>query len=195
MADNYTNATGLGYFWNRIKTVFVNKESLTESLDTKVDKVSGMGLSTNDYTSSEKLKLEGIESSAEVNLISSITANNVSLPITNKTVNVSIPTNNNELTNGAGYRTEAQVNAAIASSIGEMTGFEFVIVEELPVTGQVGKLYLIPAGSTTANVYDEYAWINDAWEKLGTTAIDLTDYWNATNLSPITTEQIDAITV
>jgi hypothetical protein len=39
-------------------------------LDNKVDKVSGKGLSSNDYTTDEKNKLAGIEAGAEVNNIS-----------------------------------------------------------------------------------------------------------------------------
>ena len=39
----------------------------TEHIDTKVDKVDGKGLSTNDYTSTEKSKLSGIATGAEVN--------------------------------------------------------------------------------------------------------------------------------
>lgn len=42
--------------------------NLTTDLDNKVDKVSGKGLSTNDYTTAEKDKLEGIEAGAEVNV-------------------------------------------------------------------------------------------------------------------------------
>lgn len=41
---------------------------LTTGLNGKVDKVSGKGLSTNDYTTAEKTKLDGIESGAEVNV-------------------------------------------------------------------------------------------------------------------------------
>ena len=42
--------------------------SLDELYSDKVDKVSGKGLSTNDYTSTEKTKLAGIEAGAEVNV-------------------------------------------------------------------------------------------------------------------------------
>lgn len=45
---------GLLYFWQGIKT----------RLNTKVDKVEGKGLSANDYTTTEKNKLAGIESEA-----------------------------------------------------------------------------------------------------------------------------------
>ena len=41
---------------------------LTALVGNKVDKVSGKGLSTNDYTTSEKKKLNGIATGAEVNV-------------------------------------------------------------------------------------------------------------------------------
>lgn len=44
-----------------------NVNALPFADDTKVDKVSGKGLSTNDYTTAEKNKLSGIASGAEVN--------------------------------------------------------------------------------------------------------------------------------
>ena len=44
------------------------------ALDIKVDKVTGKGLSTEDYTNSEKNKLSGIETGAEVNNISDTNA-------------------------------------------------------------------------------------------------------------------------
>ena len=43
-------------------------DALTTTVGNKVDKVSGKGLSTNDYTTTEKNKLDGIASGAEVNV-------------------------------------------------------------------------------------------------------------------------------
>lgn len=58
-------------------------------------------------------------------------------------------------------------------------GFQVVIVSELPTTGLANMLYLLPhdAGSPP-DYYDEYIYIQSAWEKIGSTQIDLTDYWN-----------------
>ena len=51
---------------------------------------------------------------------------------------------------------------------------EPIVVEELPQTGQSGKLYLVPRQTTeTNNVFDEYIYVNDAWELIGTAEIDL----------------------
>lgn len=43
-------------------------DRIWDELDDKVDKVEGKGLSTNDFTTEEKVKLSGIEDGAEVNV-------------------------------------------------------------------------------------------------------------------------------
>lgn len=54
----YLDKNGLDYYDEKVQT----------KLNNKVDKVSGKGLSTNDYTTTEKNKLSGIASGAEVNV-------------------------------------------------------------------------------------------------------------------------------
>jgi hypothetical protein len=48
-------------------TNYPSEKLVKDSLDNKVDKVAGKGLSTNDYTTAEKNKLAGIVTGAEVN--------------------------------------------------------------------------------------------------------------------------------
>lgn len=55
---SFLNETGLAHLWGKITTELNNK------LNTKVDKVSGKGLSTNDYTKAEKDKLTNIAAGA-----------------------------------------------------------------------------------------------------------------------------------
>ena len=50
------------------------------------------------------------------------------------------------------------------------------IVQALPATGDGNTLYFVSNGGTGTNQYDEYIYTNNAWEKLGTTSIDLTNY-------------------
>jgi hypothetical protein len=59
----------------------------------KVDKISGKGLSTNDYTTEEKAKLAGLEFGAQKNVIESVKINGTPLPITEKAVDISITDN------------------------------------------------------------------------------------------------------
>lgn len=58
----------------------------------KVDKVSGKQLSTNDYTTTEKNKLSGIEAGAQVNVIETVQVNGSPVSPSDKTVNISVPT-------------------------------------------------------------------------------------------------------
>lgn len=67
---------------------------------TKVDKVEGKGLSTNDYTTAEKTKLEGIESGAEANVLEGVQVNGTDLTITDKKVNVPVFTGATTSANG-----------------------------------------------------------------------------------------------
>ena len=93
MANKYCNLVGTNKIKNeytKINTGFDRVETdidalndLVDDIDTlikglddgKVDKISGKGLSTNDYTTDEKNKLAGIEAGAEVNNISDADAN------------------------------------------------------------------------------------------------------------------------
>ena len=63
----------------------------------------------------------------------------------------------------------------------------------LPSTGVKGTIYLVSSGGTSPNVYDEYIWVNNAFEKIGTTAVDLSGYWAKADLVAITNAQIDTI--
>lgn len=61
-----------------------------EDLNSYVQKVSGKGLSSNDYTSAEKTKLAGIASSAQVNVIESVKVNGSALAVANKAVDIDL---------------------------------------------------------------------------------------------------------
>ena len=251
----YMGENALLYVWGKIKTL----------VSTKVDKVDGKGLSTNDYSTTDKNKLSGIATGAQVNVIESVKLNGTALTITDKavdvtvptktseltndsnyvvstslatvatsgsyndlsnkptiptvnnatltiqkngttvktftanassnvTANITVPTNNNELTNGAGYQTATQVNTLIADAIKDITGIKYEIVASLPTTGVSGTIYLMSNGSSaTKNIYDEYIYVNSGWEKIGTTDVDLTDYEKADDIIEITNAEIDTI--
>lgn len=78
MSEKLTKA-GLQLVWSKIVANFVAKEA-------------GKGLSTNDFTSTFKTKLEGIAANAQVNVIESIKVNGVAQTVTSKGVNISVPT-------------------------------------------------------------------------------------------------------
>ena len=104
-----------------------------------------------------------------------------------------VPTNNNQLTNGAGYQTASQVSTAINNAIAGITGISFEVVQSLPASGSTGTIYLVGNGGSTGNIYDEYIWVNNNFEKIGTTAIDLSNYLQKTDIVAITNSEIDTI--
>ena len=165
--------------------------AISNATEGKVDKVNGKSLSANDYTDDEKQKLSGIEASAQVNVIESVSVNGANQTITNKTINISVPTNNNQLTNGAGYQTSSDVTTAINTAIGNSLHLTKEVVVTLPAQGSDNVIYLVPNGKLGSNTKDEYMWINGGWEKTGSSDVDLSGYVQTSDV--ITNSQIDAI--
>lgn len=69
----------------------------------------------NNFTTTLKNKLDGIASGAQVNTLESVKVNGSPLTIIDKAVDISVPTNNNQLTNGAGYQVASDVTSAIST--------------------------------------------------------------------------------
>ena len=82
----------------------------------------------------------------------------------------------------------------VTAAIAGITGFHAEIVSVLPATGEPNILYLV-AKSTAAsgNGYDEYLYINGAWELIGSTDIDLSGYVQASEMHAITNTEITDI--
>ena len=108
---------------------------------------------------------------------------------------ITVPTNNNQLTNGAGYQTASDVSTAIATAVAGITSFEYEVVSSLPATGEAGKIYLVAHSHGTGDSYDEYIWVSNAFEKIGNTDIDLSGYVLSTDLVAITSTEINTICV
>lgn len=108
---------------------------------------------------------------------------------------ITVPTNNNQLTNGAGYQTASDVNTAIATAVAGITSFEYEVVQSLPVEGEAGVIYLVAHSHGTGDSYDEYIWVSNAFEKIGNTDIDLSGYVLSTDLVAITDTEINQICV
>ena len=69
-------------------------------------------------------------------------------------------------------------NELIKKKISELVSFDVSVLDELPDTGVDHILYLIPSKSELEeNVRDEYLWVDEKWEMIGSTAIDLDNYY------------------
>lgn len=95
----------------------------------------------------------------------------------------------------ADYMTKSEIEDALAEVIADAAGLKFESVDELPESGTPNIIYLVPNGTEGGNVKDEYMWIDGKWEPLGSTSVDLQNYWSKDELRVMTTEELQAILV
>ena len=158
---NYVDKNGLSRFLTKIKSLLANK----------VDKVSGKGLSTNDYTTAEKNKLAGLSNYSLPTASSSVLGGvkvGSNLSILSGVLSANVPTKVSQLTNDSGYQTASQVNSAITSK-GYITSIpsEYITETELNAKGyqtasQVNTAITSKGYITEADISSEEATITIA---------------------------------
>ena len=147
---------------------------------------------------------------AQENVIESISVNGEPLEVSAKAVDITVPTKVSDLTNDSGFQTSSDVtgaintalgaystteamNTAIASAIAAAPHLKRIILgdsEELPEVGSADANAIYMKKKTSAqsqNTYTEYMVINNAWEIVGDTAVDLTDYAKTTEVQQMIT--------
>lgn len=75
----------------------------------------------------------------------------------------------------ADYYTKSQVDALLQI----IPRFTIEVVEQLPTEDiSLTTLYLVPSQDPLqSNAYDEFIYVNNTWEQVGTTAVDMSDYY------------------
>ena len=101
-----------------------------------------------------------------------------------------IPTATSDLDNDSGFITNTvndlvnyyttsntYTKTEVNNLIGQINQFKIEVVQTLPVSDiDTHTIYLVPKTGSTGDVYDEYLYINNAWELIGSTSVDLTNY-------------------
>lgn len=200
---NFLDFQGLQQLVGLIKQKFVQKES-------------GKSLSTNDYTNEDKQKLStlktynvatseeagllssanlnkinSIDEGAEKNVITKIKRNGTLVNISNKEVDITVPTKYSELVNDKDLVSSAQVKTLIS----EARHMKKEIVSTKPSTGEENVIYLVGPKGSGNNIYEEWLYINGQWEKIGDTdtKVDLSGYLKTSDIRAITTEEINQV--
>lgn len=142
------------------------QQKLDPIVDGKVDKVTGKGLSTNDFTNAYKETVDTLKQTVDgltatggqANVIETVKVNGTALtPDASKAVNIDL----------SGYATKSDVSA--------IPKFAVSVVDVLPTENISGTtIYLVPNSGSGTNVHDEYIYVGEAWELLGTTQVDIT---------------------
>lgn len=202
---NYNDEVGLEYVITKIKSAldygWVAKDG------TKV-------LSDNNFTTALKNKLDGIAEGATKIILDTVLSSTSTNGITNKAVfdefskvaylagatftgTLKAPTAT-QGTQDTTVATTAFVSSAISAALSQITGIKFeggyTSYQDLIIkkpTGESGVIYLVNNSGSSPNTKDEYFWDGTKYELFGTTAIDLSNYVQTTDLVAITTTEID----
>ena len=129
---------------------------------TYVKKETGKGLSTNDYTATDKTKLDGVETGAQANVIESVSVDGTALTVTSKGVNIDL---------------SAYAKSADISTVYKYKG-KVATYSALPTADQVaGDVYNVEAADATngINAGDNVVWNGTAWDNLSG-IVDLSGY-------------------
>lgn len=159
------------------KTVNVVVPTKVSDLTNDGDGTAGSEFATKSYVDQNGGKIDVIK------------VNNVAQTITNKEVNITVPTAVSSLNNDSGYQTASEVQTAISAAVASAYKYK----------GSVATVSDLPAsGNTVGDVYDvqsngiNYAWTGTEWDALGQ-LIDTSLLWAKSELVAITTAEIDAI--
>ena len=165
------------------KTVALTVPTKVSELQNDGDGTTGSAFATEAYVDQNGGKIDVIK------------VNGTAQTITNKEVNLTVPTKTSDLTNdgdgsaGSTFPTTSEMETAISSAVSAVYKYK----------GSVATVADLPAsGNTTGDVYDvqetgvNYAWNGTAWDALGT-YVDTSLYWAKSELTAITTAQIDAL--
>ena len=181
--------------------------------------VQGKGLSEEDFTSALKAKLDGIAAGAEENVqvdwneadstddayIKNKPDLTVFAPLASPafTGTPTAPTQTAS-DNSTKIATTAFGTAAIATAISAITGISFdadttglgyTSLSDLQTkhpTGAAGTIYLVQNSGSAPNTKDEYFWNSNSssYELFGTTAIDLSNYLQTTDVVEVTQAEV-----
>ena len=196
---------------NVIETVKVNGSALTPDANKAVDVTVPTATSdlTNDGDGQSDFATEAYVD-ANGGKIDVIKVNGTAQTITAKAVDITVPTKASDLTNDSGYQTASDVSGAITTALANGSdpyqtesdvadAIDAKVASAYVYKGSVASQSALPSsGQKTGDVYDvqdtgmNYAWNGSAWDALGT-YVDTSLYWAKSELTAITTAQVDAL--
>ena len=103
-----------------------------------------------------------------------------------------LPTKVSDLTNDLAYlsltgalqyfylKNQTYTREEINQKIAAIKTASFEVVDALPASGEENIIYLVPKDGEEPDTHDEYIWVDGAWELIGSTQIDLSNYLQKT---------------
>lgn len=119
------------------------------------------------------------------------------------------PVKVSDLTNDSGFitntvnnltnyylKSETYTQAEVDALISAIVTLNILVVQTLPTQDiSTTTIYLVPKQTAeTQDIYDEYIYVNNAWEHIGTTQIDLSNYYTKTEINTLLADKVDKVT-
>ena len=195
MADYRLNQTG-EVIQQRLDMIPTNTENITTLSENKVDKVPGKGLSEADFTSEEKTKLDNLPANPAPQ------ATTYTKDEVNSLIRDFITVSVNNLVNYY-LKGETYTKEEVQTLINAVKQFAYESVQTLPTASAetMNKIYLVPSTNPkTQNVKDEFITVvtvdqgmtTYSWEQIGTTTIDLSNYYTTAQTDAVITNALNA---
>ena len=136
--------------------------------------------------SSEESNQELLNKISEVNTNLTSEINTVNTNLTNeisqiRTVNIPNAIKESIIDNLDSTATDKALSAnqgnILKTMIGNLANLRIEVVTELPSTGEVNVIYLVKKAGKNPDVHDEYIYVENTWEKIGNTEVDLSNYY------------------
>lgn len=155
-----------------------NKEKLTklEALQ-ELAKQAEQNYATKESVTELSDRVQGLETTGgQPNVIETVKVNGVAQEVSEKAVNIAVPTKVSELANDSLFQTNSEVAQAIQTAIAKTGHASFKKVDAVPdaETAEDNVMYLVMNSKTKH--YDIYAKVENEVVLLDDTTVDLTNY-------------------
>lgn len=171
----------------------------------EIPKADGSGITTfyrldNDKDTVETTSTGGTETMIDYNkALNKPSINNVVL-VGNKTLDeLGIQPKGDYITEiPSEYITEEELNqkqyateSYVLDKIANIEHFSRQVVDELPLVGKDNVIYLVRKEGAGDDIYNEYIWTGTSYELFGSTATDLSDYYNKDSVNELLDTKVD----
>lgn len=134
------------------------------------------------YSAIKKVEQSSEESNQEfLNKISEVNTNLTNEISQIRTVNIPNAIKESIIDNLDSTATDKALSAnqgnILKTMIGNLANLRIEVVTKLPSTGEVNVIYLVKKVGKNPDVHDEYIYVENTWEKIGNTEVDLSNYY------------------
>jgi hypothetical protein len=130
------------------------------------------------YSAIKKVEQSSEESNQELlNKISEVNTNLTNEISQIRTVNIPNAIKESIIDNLDSTATDKALSNILKTMIGNLANLRIEVVTKLPSTGEVNVIYLVKKVGKNPDVHDEYIYVENTWEKIGNTEVDLSNYY------------------